>query len=314
MKSIFRIILTVWIGFLFGSFPVDAAVDFRAGVNRDTIAIGDPIVFRMRLLRNENDVTTFEWGDIFPKPFEVVEKRSVESVALENGRIQETTDVVMTIFQVGEFEIPPMALRYVLANGDSGRVASRPIPVLIQSVKASGETDIRDVKPPVQIKAQIPLWAWLILVGVVVLIGFLVWWLKKRKQRPEVVPPPPPIDWLAELEKVKKMDLVEQGKFKPYYSLLSDILRRCVEAKTPVRAVEQTTFEIKRDLLGEGVDEAFVLQIEGFLLQADMVKFAKFTPALEVVGEAMPTVENILRVLIQPKVGTDDPVVGSVPS
>ncbi|MBT4138599.1 MAG: hypothetical protein HOE48_11825 [Candidatus Latescibacteria bacterium] len=304
----------VWIGSLWGSLPVDAAVDFRAGVNRDTITIGDPIIFRMRLLRDAIDVTSFDWGDSFPAPFEIVEKRSVHSVTLEDGRVQETTDVVMTIFQVGAHEIPPMALRYVLANGDSGRVASRPIPILIQSVKASGETDIRDVKPPIQIEAQIPMWAWLVLAGLFVLIGVLIWWLKKRKKRPEIVPPPPPIDWMAELVKVKKMNLAEQGKFKPYYSLLSDILRRCVEAKTTVRAIEETTFEIKRDLLDEGVEEAFVLQIADFLLQADMVKFAKFSPPPEMVDEAMPVVENILGVLIQPKVGKEAPVTGSVPS
>ncbi|MBT5830659.1 MAG: hypothetical protein HOH77_10745, partial [Candidatus Latescibacteria bacterium] len=64
----------------------------------------------------------------------------------------------------------------------------------------------------------------------------------------------------------------------------------------------------------EGVEEAFVLQIADFLLQADMVKFAKFSPPPEMVDEAMPVVENILGVLIQPKVGKEAPVTGSVPS
>ena len=286
---------------MWGLFPVEAAVDFRAGVNRDTVTIGDPIIFRMRLLRDPGDVTTFEWGDAFPAPFEIVEKRPVQSITQDNGKVQETTDVVMTIFQVGEFEIPSVDLRYVLANGDSGRVSSRRVPVLIQSVKLASDTDIRDVKPPVEIQAQIPLWAWLALGGLLAGIALLVWWWRKRQKKPEVVPPPPPIDWFLELQKIEKLGLVDQGKYKPYYSLLSDVLRRCLEAKTPIRAVEETTFEIVRDLRRESEDDAFVQQIESFLLQADMVKFAKFAPSPDVVREALPQVKEIIKVLIQSK-------------
>ncbi len=298
MKRMFWIFLTVWIGSLYGILPVEAAVDFRAGVNRDTITIGDPIVFRMRLVRGVGDVATFEWDDAFPSPFEIVEKRPVQTETQGGGRVQETTDVVMTIFQVGNFQIPAVTLRYVLVNGDSGRVASRNIPVTIQSVRPAGETDIRDVKPPVQIKAKVPLWAWLTFFGLMGLIAIGVWWW--RKKRVKIVPPAPPINWMAELGGIQKMGLVEKGQYKQYYSLLSDILRRCLEAKTPVRAIEETTFEIARDLRADGSEVEFVRRVEGFLTQADMVKFAKFTPTSGVVDEAMPTVEAILKVLILP--------------
>jgi len=302
MNRLFLFLLTVWVGYFGGVLPVDAAVDFRAGVNRDTMTIGDPIVFRMRVLRDAGDVTTFEWDDHFPTPFEILEKRPVQTLTQDGGRVQETTDVVMTIFQVGEFEIPPMGLRYVLSNGDSGRVASRAISVKIQSVKSAGESDIRDVKPPVQIEAKIPLWAWLALGVFIAVIVVGLWWFQKRKKRPPIVPKAVPIDWMAELNKIKKMNLVEQQQYKPYYSLLSDILRRCIEAKTSVRAVEETTFEIVRDLRADGVDDNFVQQVEAFLMQADMVKFAKFTPSVDVMKNAIPTVEAILNVLIRPKV------------
>jgi hypothetical protein len=301
MNRIFLFLLTVWVGYFGSVLPVDAAVDFRAGVNRDTITIGDPIVFRMRVLRDAGDVTTFEWDDHFPTPFEILEKRPVQTLSQDSGRIQETTDVVLTIFQLGTFEVPPMGLRYVLSNGDSGRVASRAISVTIQSVKPAGESEIRDVKPPVQIEATIPLWAWLVLGAVLIGIAVGLWWLRKRKKRPTIVPPAPPIDWMAELNKIKNMNLIEQQQYKTYYSLLSDILRRCIEAKTTVRAVEETTFEIARDLRADGVDSDFVQQVEAFLMQADMVKFAKFTPTVGVMKNALPTVEAILTVLISSK-------------
>ena len=300
MISVLFVFLTVWSGSLYGILPVEAAVDFRAGVNRDTMTIGDPIIFRMRLVRDRDDAATFEWDDSFPAPFEIVEKRPVQSVSQDGGRVEETTDMVLTIFQLGEVVIPPVTLKYVLASGDSGQISSRDIPVTIQSVKSPGETDIRDVKPPVDIKAKVPAWAWLTLAGFLGLVALLVWWIGQRKRRDIVVPPPPPINWMAELGKVKKMDLVQQGLYKQYFSLLSDILRRCLKAKTPVRAVEETTYEIARDLRADGVEDSFVQQIEAFLRLADSVKFAKFAPGRDVAQETMPGVEAILKVLVQP--------------
>ncbi len=60
--------------------------------------------------------------------------------------------------------------------------------------------------------------------------------------------PPPPVNWLEELDRVGQLGLIEQENYRQYYSLLSAVLRRCLEAKTPVHAVERTTFEIERDL------------------------------------------------------------------
>ncbi|MDA0712058.1 MAG: hypothetical protein O3B73_17815 [bacterium] len=301
MKRIVGIVLTVLIGSFCGVHSADAAVDFRAGVNRDTIAIGDPIVFRMRLIRGVGDVTTFEYGDAFPDPFDILEKRPVQTESLTGDRVQETRDMILTVFQLGQFDIPSVSLRYVLANGDSGRVASRVIPVLTQSIRSEGETEIRDVKPPVAIKGAIPAWAWISLLALIALTAFGVWYYRSRKKRPETARPDPPIDWVSELSKIQRLGLVEPGDYHLYYSFLSDILRRCIEAKTPVRAVEETTFEIARDLRLEGTADRLVGEIETFLIQADMVKFAKFVPSVRMAVEAMTAAESIVRILIKPK-------------
>ena len=291
------LLFAVWIGL---AVPVDAAVEFLTGVNRDTITIGDPFVLRMRVSRDVDDRAEIAFGESFPAPFEIRHTGKLETTTLENGRVQETQDLVLVIFQVGAFSVPAVSVDYVTAQGDSGRIESQEIGVLVQSVKPEGTTDIRDVKPPVVVIAQIPWWFWVVLGGLVLFIVGLIWYIYKRRKRPQEEAPPPPINWLDELAGVGKLGLLEQENYRQYYSLLSDVLRRCLEAKTPIRAIEETTFEIGRDLRSQAFDDQMILDIERFLGEADMVKFAKFAPQASQADEAMNSVRDIVKFLIKP--------------
>lgn len=294
------LLFAVWIGIQ--AVPVDAAVAFLTGVNRDTITIGDPFVLRMRLSREVDDRAEFVFGDEFPKPFEIRQTGEISTQKLDDGRVQETQDLVLVIFEVGAFDVPSASVHFVTADGDSGVIESQPISVLVQSVKPEGTTDIRDVKSPVVVVAQIPLWVWLVLGGLILLIIGLAWYIYRRRRRPQVEVPPPPVNWLEELQKIDRLRLLEQKKYRQYYSLLSDVLRRCLEARTPVHAVERTTVEIGRDLRAQAFEDDLVRDIERFLSEADMVKFAKFTPRKSVAIEAMGNVQQAMQTLIKPTV------------
>jgi hypothetical protein len=72
--------------------------------------------------------------------------------------------------------------------------------------------------------------------------------------------------------------LIASGEFGTYYTRLSEALRRFIEQRTKVEAMERTTFEIRRDLIAVRMTEREVLDVEHFLNHADLVKFAKFEP------------------------------------
>ena len=278
-------------------FSVSAEVTFHTGVDRDTITIGDPITFRMRIRRHIEDTVTLasEDEDGFSGALDVLGAQEPRTKVLDGNRVEETRDVVMTAYQVGSIEIPPVSLRYKTATGDTGQVRSRPVTVVVQSVRPEDLSDIRDLKPPAHIQARIPIWAWCVLgVFVLALIG-VIWYFRRRKRRPVDMPPPPPVNWFEELEKVGRLGLLEQENFKQFYSLLSEILRRFLEVQTPVEAMEQTTYEIARDLRLLAMQEGMVQNIEAFLNEADLVKFAKFTPPMVVVREALERVARVMR-------------------
>ncbi|MXX13395.1 MAG: protein BatD [Gemmatimonadetes bacterium] len=299
MRAIY-FLFAMWTGIQ--TVPTDAAVEFLTGVDRDTITIGDPFVLRLRVHRGVDDKAEIAYGKNFPQPFEIRHTGGVETEQLKNGRVRETQDLVLAIYQVGAFRVPPVSVHFVNAEGDSGKITSQPIDVLVQSVRPEGTTDIRDVKPPWVIVAQIPAWFWLAVGGLILLLAGLVWYIYRRRHRPEVELPPPPINWLEELDRVGQLGLIERENYRQYYSLLSAVLRRCLEAKTPVHAVERTTFEIGRDLRAQAFDDQLVMAIEDFLNEADRVKFAKFAPRDYMAHEAMDGVRDIVSILITPSV------------
>ena len=296
MRGIFYFLIAVGLQ----AVPATATVEFLTGVDRDTLTIGDPFVLRLRVHRGADDRAEIAFGEDFPGPFEIQHTGEVETTQLEDGRVRETQDLVLTVYQVGAFVLPPVSVQFVDAAGDSGTIASRPIDILVQSVRAQNEADIRDVKPPIAVEARIPLWFWLLCGGLILAIAGAIWYAYRRRRRLKAEAPPPPVNYLAELDEVGQLGLLERGNYRQYYSLLSSVLRRCLEAKTPVQAVERTTVEIARDLRAQAVDEQLTIEIERFLNEADRVKFAKFAPHEAMAREAIDEVRGIVTVLLTP--------------
>ena len=141
---------------------------------------------------------------------------------------------------------------------------------------------------------------------VVVAIGLLalvlcalggIWLWRRRTRIPEPLPPPEPIDYAAEFARIAESGLLERGDFKTYYSLLSENLRRFLEESLAIEAMEQTTSELA-DALQEGeVDTALREQVIDYLAAADLVKFARFHPALDEARRAPDGGLAILRAI-----------------
>jgi len=129
------------------------------------------------------------------------------------------------------------------------------------------------------VEAVVPVWAWgtLALVVLIAVIAYLLW-RRKRGQQSALPAPVVIVDWLAEVRKLLASELIPKSEFNAYYTQLSEALRRFVEQKTGADVMERTTFEVRSDLNAVGMAESRILEIEGFLNEADLVKFAKFEP------------------------------------
>ena len=145
---------------------------------------------------------------------------------------------------------------------------------------------IRDIKAvekaPLSFSEVYPYVLGAIFIGV--LIWFLMYYLKKKKKnepligRPKIQEPAHIIAF-RELDALKAEKLWQRKEVKLYYSKLTEIIRRYIERRFRITAMEQTSDEILVEFEGQELlsNDDFLL-LKELLIQADLVKFAKADP------------------------------------
>jgi len=204
-----------------------------------------------------------------------------------------TRSYKLQTYTPGAYIIPEATVAYTDIEGKTHAIITPQIFVDIKSTIKEGEkvTDIRDIKLPVFLKEQLMLYVIIggsaLVVLVIILLG-VYYYRKKLRDRLRYVPPRAAHEIaFEELEKLRAMDLVKQGKMKEYYIILSDIVRHYIERRFSIKAKEQTTQEFLYEVatsaaFAEGPKDT----IRKFLEICDMVKFAKYGPVPQEAEEA----------------------------
>lgn len=138
-------------------------------------------------------------------------------------------------------------------------------------------SDIRDIKPPVDIPSGWE-WLWWTLAGLVLAaVLYAAWrsWPKRQSQVPVVPPVPPHIRAKQKLQEA----LALIGQPKPFCILVSDTLRQYLEERFEFRAPERTTEEFLHELRStDRLTRDQKDSLGDFLQRCDLVKFARFEP------------------------------------
>lgn len=266
-----------------GSIAVDSKVD------KSTITIGDLVTYSVIVSRSpEVQVEMPELGSNLGA-FEIRDYQVYEPKT-ENGQVIERVDYTISTFDVGDFEIPPLTFSYTIP-GDSTRhqIKTRKIEIVVESLKPSEAGDIRDIKKPLGLPRdyrQWILWGSIIFAFVILVsISIYIWRRKKAGKGllPEKVEPPKPAHEIAlnELAALRNADLLKEGRVKEYYIRISEIIRRYVEGRYFIVALELTTYELVENLKQANVESENIALIQEFLELCDLVKFAKYAPSDE---------------------------------
>ncbi|HET6350146.1 MAG TPA: hypothetical protein VFH88_13785 [Candidatus Krumholzibacteria bacterium] len=230
----------------------------------------------------------------------------------KDTRIQRTADVTFIPLSVDSSVVPANAFDFLSAHGDTVRAWTDEIRVPIKRIAA----DAKDLNPlKAQWKAPPNYWLWAAIAALVLAAAaVLVWWIRRRRSRPGEAAPevrlPPEVVALAELERIHGLGLPAQGEFKTHYTLVVDAVRRYIEARYGVEAMDQTTFELLGALDRRGVH---VDGLSPLLDEADLVKFAKFAPTVESAAGAIDRARELI-IHTTPVVPTLDPLAPSEPS
>ncbi|MBC8185531.1 hypothetical protein H8E88_30970 [candidate division KSB1 bacterium] len=287
-KKLFNKIFSLLILFVFvnGLNASNGKILLEAKVDRTNIKIGDLINYSIIVTRDKD--IKIEMPDLGANlgAFEIHDYEDLEPEK-KNGEVVQLRHYIISTYDIGDYEIQPVTVHYSLPNDTLWKeLTTESIKITVESLKPSEEGDIRDIKAPLEILKDWWLTIRFIIAGVIiVLIGILIYILyKRRKEGKSLIPRrekpklPPHIIALDELKKLMDDNLLEKREIKQYYIRLSEIIRNYIEDRFFIVALEMTTFQLIGIMKENQVEDEIVQLVEKFLMNCDMVKFAKYIP------------------------------------
>lgn len=213
--------------------------------------------------------------------FEVLGHEAAGPVEEDGNRIW-TVVYTLALYETGSFEVPPVTVGYRGEGVDAGSVRTQEHSVRVESTLSDDSKDILDIKGPLEIPRSLwSLWPWLAAALVLAALIFL-YLRRKGGEAPSAVarkPRLPPYDEAYQaLCRLRDSGLLEEGQLKPYFTRLSEIIRRYLERRYPIKTMESTTTQVLDQLrkMALALDQQQLFR--DFLPCCDLVKFAKYAP------------------------------------
>lgn len=196
---------------------------------------------------------------------------------------------------VGRLEIP---LFWSLQT-PSGvkKIASAPVILNVAEPPIAGG-EIADIKAPRA--ARRSLWPWLLALALAA-AGYWAYTRRRPGLRRAATPAPisddRPAEVLAhaELSELEASGLWDAGRFKDFYIRLTEILRQYLERRYGIPATHLTSSELHRHIRHAEIDRPVALLLKDLFDRADLVKFAKISPAQNWGGSDLAAARSLVR-------------------
>ena len=266
---------------------VHAQVTVEVKMDTNMLLIGDQTNFRIKANYPDTYSVNFPvFADTIVKGLEVLNISDIDTNIVD-GNIELWQELLVTSFDSGWYEVPPLDFVIGIAGNDrTDTLQSNPVyfGVITMPIDTTQANAITDIKKPLD--APLTLREVLPIVGItfgalVIILAIVLLVMRLTRKEPIFVKkekPKEPAHVIAyrELEQLKDQKLWQQGKVKEYYSELTEIIRRYIENRYAIQALEMTTDEIIDAFRISGdLDKELKNGLFDLLVQADFVKFAK---------------------------------------
>jgi hypothetical protein len=265
------------------------SIQVNAQFDSTYVLIGDQVKLRIELEKKNNVQVQFPvWTDQLTSDIEIVEVLPVDSVKISGDLTRYMQDILVTSFDSGRHEIPP--LRFPFVDEElTDTVSTRSLYLDVLTMPLDTTQHIADIKPIYQVPiGWQDIWPWLVRIGLILLalalIGFIIYVFICRKNNQPIFSAPKPVEpphviALRDLDLLRTEKLWQNNRIKEYYTRLSDIVRTYIEGRFAVSAMEMTSDEILSGLSGAGFeDNNLVDRLRQLFMLSDLVKFAKMEP------------------------------------
>jgi hypothetical protein len=287
MKTLFKTVLILFT-IAFSESALAQQITVKASIDSSLILIGKQSHLLFEVAQPKGVKVQFPlFTDTLVTGVNILGKSKPDTIDLGHDRIQIKQMLTITSFDSALYYIPPYPF---VAGKDTFNSNALSFKTITYNVDTTKQTifDIKKVyDPPFD-------WAWFFKVmGIIALIlivllaaAFVVWKYILKKPLPfiskETIILTPYQQALNELDEISKAKLWQHGRDKEYYTRLTDVIRKYMEKRFNIGAIEMTSSEI--------MEEAKIIQNEYSaaydslrkLLQiSDLVKFAKWHPLSE---------------------------------
>ncbi|WP_298493003.1 hypothetical protein [uncultured Algibacter sp.] len=255
-------------------------------IDSTSIKIGEQITYHIQVETDTTNLVVFPEGQTF-SPLEMIESYDIDTLK-KKDKYNLVKKYGLTQFDSGAYTIP----RQKIIIGDKTFFTDS-LKVEVNNVVVDTTQGLYDIKPIIGVeKSGSNWWKYLLLALLIIgAIAFLLYWFiwrKKPLSEDEKIALLPPYDRAKlALRKLDESPYLENKNLKDYYSDLTFIIRKYLDEKVYDKALESTTDELisRLNLLKEGnqVDLSHddIKNLESILKRADLVKFAKSAPDVE---------------------------------
>ena len=247
--------------------------------------------------------------------FEVREQTPAQTVSNGDGTKTTSQTIKVVVFGRGKIQTPDLTISVRGPDGTVDQASPLPVEVIVGSVLPGPDAEPKDIQPQADLSTPIlehpvvqtatTLTGLIILLGALITLFVLGYFVYRRLRSDEGLPiVDPRTPWeiaIDELDRIERLDLPEDGRFKEHYTLVADAMRIYVQAMylrdvSPVDAIDMTTDEIWTALRRSSLNYDDARQVNELLQEADIVKFAKFTPSVTQAYEASGQARYIVEV------------------
>ncbi len=259
---------------------LEAQVEVRCTVDSNRLLIGDQRTLRVQVQSREPiSVDSLSFGSWQDLGVEMLEPQTWQGTSTHHQKA-----LRFAVFDTGYIKLPSLPLVYQTAAGaDTAYSDDLALEVSAIVVDSTGLAPIKSIiREPLKLRDFLP---YLLALAGVGLIIALILMRKRRNLEEEIVievPIPPHEIALRALGKLKDKKLWQAGQIKQYQSELTHIIRSYLEQRYDTPALESTTSEILTAMKGKGLHESLLADLDQILNMADLIKFAKAKPEVDI--------------------------------
>jgi len=283
---------------IFFLFSFLSFAQVTSSIDSTSIKIGEQITYKIEVETDTTNAVIFPEGQTF-MPLEMIESYQPDTTKYD-AKYKLIKKYGLTQFDSGKYVIPKQKIIIAGKTFATDSMLVEVNDIVVDTTKQK----LYDIKPMMDVKKPSSnWWLWLLLIiAIAVIIAFLVYWFVWRKKpltEEEKIAQLPPYDRAKlALKQLDETKYLERAEIKEYYSELTFIIRKYLDEKVYDKALESTTDQLidRLNLLQEGnqieLSKDDIKNIEDILKRADLVKFAKSAPDIELAKLDRQTVDT----------------------